>query len=115
MYILIGADIVPTESNIELFSNGNTLQLIGKKLENVLNKASYRIFNLEVPLTDIKHPITKCGPNLIAPTKTIEGFKALGVDLFTLANNHIMDQDVQGLNSTMDILDESDIRHIGVG
>ena len=115
MSILIGADIVPTKSNYDLFEKGTTLELVGQDLMDILNKADFRIFNLEVPLTDYEKPIAKCGPNLIAPYNTIKGLKSLGVDLFTLANNHILDQDVQGLNSTTKALDEVGIDYLGVG
>lgn len=74
-YILIGADLVPTKSNIDLFTTGNRTELIGTDLDKIMEEARYRIFNLEVPLTDIEEPILKQGPNLIAPTKTIEGYK----------------------------------------
>lgn len=114
-YILIGADLVPTKSNIDLFTTGNRTELIGTDLDKIMEEASYRIFNLEVPLTDTEEPILKQGPNLIAPTKTIEGYKALGVDLFTLANNHILDQNKQGLQSTICTLDNAGISHLGAG
>ena len=48
MDILIGADLVPTRSNMEYFEN--------KDIEK-LNKADYHIFNLEVPLVDRETPI----------------------------------------------------------
>lgn len=115
MYIVIGADLVPTESNIELFMAGDKISLVGNELEKILDNASYRVFNLEVPLADHEKPITKQGPNLIAPTETVEGYKALGVDLLTLANNHIMDQDEQGLRSTINALDGVGIKHVGAG
>lgn len=115
MSILIGADIVPTKSNYELFETGNAKELVGEELLAVLNKAEYRIFNLEVPLTDEESPIKKCGPNLIAPYKTVNGYKALGIDLLTLANNHILDQDAQGLDSTRRTLDEAGIAYLGAG
>lgn len=115
MSIIIGADIVPTKSNFDLFEKGDALELVGQELLDILNKANYRIFNLEVPLTDTEKLIPKCGPNLIAPCKTVNGLKALGVDLFTLANNHILDQDVQGLDSTRKVLDEAGIAYLGVG
>lgn len=105
MNILIGADIVPTSSNIDLFASGDTYTLLGEELNNILQNADYRIFNLEVPLTDREKPIPKCGPNLIAPTKCVTGYKAMHVDLLTLANNHILDQDQQGLESTCKVLD----------
>ena len=115
MYLLIGADFVPTESNRALFKNGDTSTLFGEKLGSVLKKAEYRIFNLEVPLTDSFSPIDKQGPHLMAPTSTINGYKAAGVDLLTLANNHILDQGVQGLHTTTALLDKYGIAHVGVG
>lgn len=116
MKILIGADFVPTDSNVELFSAGKTEELVGSDLSQVLKDANtYCIFNLEVPLCDVTEPIPKCGPNLIAPTSTIAGYKSLGVDLLTLANNHILDQGDQGLDSTRKILDQSGIHYLGAG
>ena len=44
------------------------------------------------------------GPNLSAPIKTVKGLKSLGINLLTLANNHILDHNVSGLSSTMDAL-----------
>lgn len=115
MNILIGADLVPTKSNQELFNIGETNQLLGDELVKVLSSADYRIFNLEVPLTDNETLISKCGPNLISPTSTIKGFKAIGVDILTLANNHILDQGEQGLESTCRTLKENKIAYLGVG
>lgn len=115
MYIIIGADIVPTKSNADLFIKGDLENLVGEELQNILGDSCFRIFNLEVPLTDEEKPILKHGPNLIAPTISIAGYKALGVDLLTLANNHILDQDVRGLYSTINTLDEAGIAHLGAG
>lgn len=115
MSILIGADFVPTKSNIELFNAGNVVELVGNELLRVLNDADFRIFNLEVPLTDVSSPIEKCGPNLIAPTSTINGYKSIGVNFFTLANNHILDQGIQGVISTCETLKNNGISYCGVG
>lgn len=115
MKILIGADLVPTKSNEELFKMGNAEKLIGKELMKLFRDADYRIFNLEVPLTDDKRPIKKCGPNLIASTDTILGYKAIGVDLLTLANNHILDHGANGLDSTIRLLSENNISFLGAG
>lgn len=80
MKLLIGADIVPTNSNITEFIRANTTALVDENLLGVLRNADYRIFNLEVPLTDTQRPIKKCGPNLIAPAASVNGIKALGAD-----------------------------------
>lgn len=113
--ILIGGDFVPTKSNFKLFSSANSAELLGDNLLKVLKQADFRVFNLEVPLTDQEEPIMKCGPNLIAPTSTINGIKQIQTDLLTLANNHILDQGEQGLYSTIKVLEENDIDYVGAG
>ena len=115
MSIIIGADIVPVASNSRLFQEAKSDELIGKELQILLDQADYRIFNLEVPLANSEQPIKKHGPNLIASPACTEGLKALGVDLLTIANNHILDQGIQGLYSTIKTLTESGIFYVGAG
>lgn len=115
MKILIGADLVPTDTNEALFAAGDAQTLVGKELQEVLKSADCRIFNLEVPLTDTRTPLPKAGPTLIAPTAAIAGYKALGVDCLTVANNHIMDQKADGFFSTLKVLDDAGIAHVGGG
>lgn len=115
MKILIGADIVPTISNQQMFENEQMDQIVDDKLLEILKNADYRIFNLEVPLTDKAEPIKKCGPNLIASTNSAKGLKQLGIDFLTLANNHILDQGEQGLWSTVKLLNNVGIAWAGVG
>ena len=113
--LLIGADIVPTDSNIELFAAGDREKLIGAELMKIFDAADFIALNLEVPLTDKVTPIKKCGPNLIAPTKTFAGLRKINPYFFTLANNHILDQDEQGLISTMNLFREAGISFAGAG
>ncbi|MGG0413131.1 CapA family protein [Peribacillus simplex] len=115
MNILIGGDLVPTKSNIDLFNNSDISSLLGEELCLLWRSAEMRIFNLEVPLLDKESPIAKCGPNLISPTSTISGIKALNPSLITLANNHILDHGIPGLHSTENLLEEYNIPFIGVG
>lgn len=115
MSIIIGADLVPTASNQKLFSRGEVEELFGELLLKTLKEADYRIFNLETPLTDVAAPINKVGGALLAPTSTVTAMKKIGVDLFSLANNHIMDQGEQGLDSTCKTLKRAGISYVGVG
>lgn len=115
MNILIGADFVPTESNTAYFVRGDAQHLFGEELQKLLAAADYRIFNLETPLTDTATPIPKCGPNLIASTGAVAGYRAAGADLLTLANNHILDQGEAGLRTTVETLERAGIAHIGAG
>jgi len=115
MQLLIAGDLVPTQSNIDLFNKADTNSLLGDELHAIWNYVDIRIFNLEVPLTDKEAPIAKCGPNLIAPVSTVNGIKALSPSLIALANNHILDQGEQGLKSTQDFLNKQDIPFVGAG
>ena len=113
--ILIGADLVPTKNNLDLFIRGSHQELLGRELAGIVEGADYRIFNLETPLTDRETPISKKGPNLMAPVKSAEAFRSMGINLFSLANNHIMDQGEPGLHSTMETLETMGISHVGAG
>ena len=115
MQVLIGADIVPTQSNKTLFTAGDAKSLVGERLLALLQGADLRILNLETPLTDADTPISKCGANFRAPTDTVAGMKALGIDVVTLANNHILDQGQLGLATTCRTLAQAGIAHFGTG
>ena len=113
--ILIGADICPTSTNYDLFAQADLQALVGEELSSLLKSADYTIFNLETPLVDHISPINKVGPLVAAPTRTIPGLKSINSHFFTLANNHILDQGVQGLKSTEHVLKQAGISYAGVG
>lgn len=115
MKIIIGADIVSTAGNEKDFIEGNAEKLVGKELKEILDKAAFRIANLEVPLCREQKPLVKSGPCLIANPDTLNGYKALGINLLSLANNHTMDQSAEGFISTMNALDNAQIPYVGGG
>lgn len=113
MDLIIGGDLAPTKSNYYVFEQGDIESIIGEKILNCIRKSDFRIFNLEVPLTDELKPVLKDGPNLFAPVATLKGIKQLNPDILALANNHILDQDEQGLHRTITELDKYGIKHVG--
>lgn len=115
MNILIGADCVPTESNSELFVSGDTEKLVGSSLYSLFSSADLRILNLETPITNHCTPIKKCGPALRAVPETMNGIKALGIDVLSIANNHILDQGEMGLHDTLDTIKNFGIDYVGGG
>ncbi|MFC1888096.1 CapA family protein, partial [Candidatus Cloacimonadota bacterium] len=85
-----------------------TLDILG-------NAADITVANLESPLTT---------HNEHHPTKTIyfkgdpenaAGLVYAGIDIVTLANNHIVDYNYPGLLETQETMDEYGIRHSGAG
>lgn len=114
-YLLIGADLVPTDSNVGYFERADGNKLVGDSLFRILKESDYNIFNLETPLTDKNNPILKWGPVLRAPSATVVGYKSLNVNLLTLSNNHILDQGYEGLIETIKTLEDYQIEHVGAG
>lgn len=115
MKVLFGADLGPTKTNFDLFAAGDTDALLGQPLMELIQQADLRVFDLEVPLTDRDTPIAKNGPVLKAPENTVAGIKAMGINLLTLANNHVLDQGQPGLEATVRALDNAEISHFGTG
>ena len=113
--ILIGADIVPTLSNIALFEAGDARSILTGGLYELFCETDYKIFNLECPLSDISEPILKSGPNLKASAASINGYKAMGIDLLCLANNHTLDQGKAAFADTLKVVSGAGISYVGGG
>ena len=114
MKIIILGDVGASETNTQAFCNADK-DLFSNDIQKLCNEADMVILNLEKPLTDLITPLGKCPPDYAAPTKTINGIKLLHSKAVTLANNHIMDQQRQGLQSTMAVLEQNGIRYVGAG
>jgi len=114
MKICIGGDLCPTEKNQLLFYFGNSKTLLTNIYER-WNQADIRIFNLETPITTNTLPLLKNGPNLRANPDVIKGIKDFKPSLICLANNHIMDYGLKGLEDTLNTLNMNNIQYIGAG
>ena len=77
--------------------------------------ADFTVGNLECPLTTYfgHHPTKtiyfKGSPN------NVDGLTYAGIDMVTLANNHIMDYMLPGMIETQSTLEENNILHMGAG
>lgn len=81
----------------------------------LLKNADLSIVNLEVPLTGSIEKIEKTGPNIKAPKECVSSLKAAGIDLATLANNHIYDFGNKGVFDTLEVCKENGIDTVGAG
>ena len=114
MKVYFGGDVVPTNQNSNLFISGNTKKLFGK-LNEITKDADAYIVNLECCLTDNDAPIIKKGPNIKAPTKSINGIKAAGITHVALANNHSVDHGIENAKEMLNLLTENGIGYVGIG
>ncbi|MBN1461637.1 MAG: CapA family protein [Armatimonadetes bacterium] len=73
------------------------------------------ILNLECPLTHSHEAVEKSGGNLRADPSAISLLTWLNVGLVTLANNHILDYDRNGLADTIELCSKHGIDTVGAG
>jgi poly-gamma-glutamate capsule biosynthesis protein CapA/YwtB (metallophosphatase superfamily) len=93
----------------------NTHQ-ISEEVKELFAQSDYNIVNLEAPVTNSESKIMKTGPHLKADKKsTLEVLKSLNVKLCTLANNHVLDYDEQGVLDTLNFCKENNIETVGAG
>ncbi|HDQ46224.1 MAG TPA: CapA family protein [bacterium] len=81
---------------------------------SVIREADIAVANLEAPFTTGGTAFQK-EYNFAVPPSFITGPVRAGFDLFTLANNHILDFGVEGLRSTIHTLDSTGIAYCGAG
>lgn len=112
--VLIGADICPIEGNRPLFEAGNASGLFNDLLPE-FRQADLVIANLECPLIDRKTPILKTGPVFGEPSSCLNGIQQAGIDVLSLANNHILDHGPAGLLNTMEVCAKAGIGTVGAG
>ncbi|BFT70497.1 CapA family protein [Paenibacillus sp. P36] len=83
-------------------------------VKDYLTKPDFTIANLETPITtkgteQKKDYVYRSSPLALPPLKDA------GIDLVNLANNHVMDYGPDGLQDTMNALDQEGIKRMGAG
>ena len=116
MKILIGGDFVPQKRVADYFSRGDFEPILGQ-LKSVTSSADLTIVNLEAPIVESPQcePISKVGPHLKTGPCVIAALQYAGIDIVTLANNHIRDFGDWGVSDTLFNLSRSRIGNVGAG
>lgn len=108
---------------IRLFFSGDLFiekcevnQIVAQSLKEIIKTCDVACCNLEGPISDKSMmPLSKIGPNLSQDVRVVEAIKNAGFNLVCMANNHIMDYGISGVERTCKTLSEMDISHVGVG
>lgn len=79
-----------------------------RNISREFSSADISFINLETPLT-VDCPQTDTGMVFCASPGHIEGLKAAGIDIASIANNHSLNQGQQGLANTRSLLDQNGI------
>ncbi|MEF9985721.1 MAG: CapA family protein [Bacteroidales bacterium] len=81
-----------------------------KYIQPILQKANIAVANMEFPMGGAPY---KGYPLFSAPESIVWQAKKSGINLFLLANNHILDMEKDGLNRTLNIYKELGVNHTG--
>ncbi|MCX7735841.1 MAG: CapA family protein [Candidatus Kapabacteria bacterium] len=105
--------IINFVGDIALFNIDHNKFEISSEIISVLEKADLNIGNFETPITESEnklevHPVhLKCSEDSL---KIVKNFHA-----FSLANNHIMDYNEEGLTDTLKALEKNGFGYFGAG
>lgn len=80
----------------------------------LLSQTDIAFGNLEAPFTRTGTKFEKTF-NFKVPPEYVSGVIGSGIDVVTLANNHILDYGIEGLKSTLSVLDSLGMAHCGAG
>lgn len=112
--IIIAGDICPTKDTEPLFESGQE-QLIFNNVLPIFKEAHCTVANLECAVLNQGKAIKKSGPTLKANENTLKVLKKAGVDMLSLANNHIKDFGEQGVKQTLKSCSNNNIQTFGAG
>ena len=112
--ILVCGDIALCLGVEQMILNGNGDDLaIDFRINS--KRADFFLANIEVPVTDSDEPEWNHFKTLKGKCKTGIILKDLGIDVASLANNHIADYGLRGFKDTVAVLKELDIDWVGAG
>ncbi|MFN3821372.1 MAG: CapA family protein, partial [bacterium] len=95
--------------------NRNGPEAVFARIRDKTLSADIFVINLESPLTDEGTPHPTKDIVFRGRPDNVAGLAFAGVDVATLANNHILDFGERGLEETMEVLESANIRFTGAG
>ena len=111
MKLIIGGDFCPeNRAEDRLIAED---EIFDKGYRELWDAVDFRILNLEGPITHSTQRIKKVGRHIRFNPEILQGIKKMGVDCFSLANNHIMDFGAEGFKDTIKYLEGIDIGYFG--
>lgn len=111
--IIIFGDICPDNNYRKIFDKGSCA--LSENILAEIKKAEYVVANLECPATNETNPIVKCGPNLRAKPGDLQVLSKAGINVLSLANNHILDYGVDAVSDTLKACHDNGFFVFGAG
>lgn len=91
------------------------LGILSEKVVDIMNNSTLTIANNEFTISNRGEPLPNKLYTFRASPQRLKIYKEMGVDLVTLANNHIYDFGIDAFNDSLNTLEEQQIPYIGAG
>lgn len=116
MQILFAGDVMLGRLVNKVLANAQFTYVWGDTI-NIIKRADFSLINLECPVSSKGKEWNKTFKvfHFRANLDAIQVLNSASIDYVSLANNHILDYDIEGLLDTLDILDKNNISHSGAG
>lgn len=98
-----------------LRESGGEFDEVFQSFQSIYGDYDRFCLNLEAPLTTNGKKNRQRAPQLSSPPESVAALQALGCDIVSLNNNHILDYHSQGFEQTLTHLAASDIQYFGAG
>lgn len=112
--VIIFGDICPQWNKTQQFNTGD-YNSVFNDISNVIFDADYVVANLESPATCSENKLEKNSCNLKCGSQDIRILADAGFDAVALANNHILDYGIEGLEDTFKYLEKYSMDCYGAG
>ena len=116
MQILFAGDVMLGRLVNKVLANAQFTYVWGNTID-IIKRADFSLINLECAVSSNGKEWNKTFKvfHFRANLDAIQVLNSASIDYVSLANNHILDYDVEGLLDTLDILDKNNISHSGAG
>jgi poly-gamma-glutamate synthesis protein (capsule biosynthesis protein) len=115
MTIFFGGDTMLDDDAMPLIAERGYDELF-RNIGYLTKNSDIAIVNLEAPITTGGRPISLEKPGIFKQhPASIDAFEKAGIDIFVLANNHILDYGETGLDDTLRHLTEKKLYSLGAG
>jgi poly-gamma-glutamate capsule biosynthesis protein CapA/YwtB (metallophosphatase superfamily) len=113
-FLAVG-DIMFSRNVAQQIQETKNPDLLFQNMAGILKSTDFNFANLESPVAPL-HPIVG-GNSLIfgAASSSLQSLKDFNFEIINLANNHAFDQGLDGVNATIQTLDNLNINHEGTG
>ncbi len=113
--ITFTGDVLLTDYMINNYKNGGIRGLLDENLYELLYNADINMINEEFPFSKRGAPMKDKEYTFRTSPEYASILKDMGVDIVTLANNHVLDYGTDALLDTFTTLDDVGIKYVGAG